>query len=59
MTEKSMIALSGLIATVKGRSTAPKVSMLTPGMAPNSIPPIRPRKKIITEVPLPKSVSVP
>ena len=37
----------------------PGVSMLTPGMAPNSIPPITPKTKIKIENGSPNSASVP
>ena len=44
---------------VNGSRTAPRVSMFTPGMAPNSIPPSRPQTKIINPVGSVKSAAVP
>ena len=42
-----MMAYCGSIVTVKGSSTAPSVSMFTPGIAPNSIPPNSPSTKMV------------
>ena len=52
-------ASCGAMLTVKGSSTAPRVNMLTPGMAPNSMPPMRPATKIISAVGSRKSACVP
>jgi hypothetical protein len=41
-----MIAFVALMYAVNGRITAPSVSMFTPGIAPNSIPPSSPPMKI-------------
>ena len=50
MTENSITACVGSMVMVNGKRTAPSVSMLTPGMAPNSIPPKSPPTKTINPV---------
>ena len=55
----SMIASVGVIDPVKGKIIAPKVNMLTPGIAPKNIPPSKPPIKTMILVKLLNKVRVP
>ena len=59
MTENSMMPCSGERCAVKGSRMAASVSILTPGIAPNSMPPTTPPKKISMPIGSLNSVIVP
>ena len=59
ITAKSIIACSGCMDMVNGRTTAPSVSILTPGIAPKSMPPSSATIKIASVWTSPKRVAVP
>ena len=50
ITANSITPWAGSRLAVKGNKIAASVSMLTPGIAPNSIPPRTPKIKIKTEI---------